>query len=127
MSQSKVTNIDRKRMRPGMRHLAQRIVLKVSSPINSGLWNSLPLDDPNRITSRELIGTIGAETKLWKLSDEDASDQIIHLTLLTMQAIHTEQFNDRDLLATCMEAQSAAEKVKSAIAQKLEVYAKTAN
>lgn len=96
-----------------MRSLAQSLVNRMGNPINIEFWNSLPGSNPDRITMTEIHGALGGQDALWKESDRDVCERIIHASILALHAVHSDQYLDRTILQLCMETQEAAERVRS--------------
>jgi hypothetical protein len=108
---------DTNRARLGMRSLALKVIMRMGNAKNISYWKSLPSSDPKRITLTEIMGALGGQDVLWKDHDKDACERIIHMNLIALFAVHSGQYNDKDILKLCMQSQAAAEKVKSRLQQ----------
>jgi hypothetical protein len=108
---SNIITMDTARMRPGMRSQAHNMIVEISAPENLSLWNPLPSSDPKRITSTEILGSLGSIALLWKDSDLDVAARIEHTSLALLFAIHSGQYRDPAMVEKAMNCQAAAAKV----------------
>jgi hypothetical protein len=116
-SPSNVVKLDTKRMRQGMRGLAHEIVLEISSPLNADLWKPPATTQSQRVTAAEIKGALGPIADLWTASDLDAATRIVHMTLLLLYAVSSDQYSDRGMIERALMCQASAEAVKARIAE----------
>lgn len=108
---AKILKLDTNRIRPGIRSKAQRLYVELANPLNSNLWKSLPTASPERISAKEILGTLGNISELWQHSDANVANRVIHMSLLTLHAIHTGQYQNKEIIGFVMDMQSAAQSV----------------
>lgn len=108
---------DTNRARLGMRSLALKVIIRMSNDKNKSYWKSLPSSNHKSITLTKIMGVLGDQEALWKDHDKDACERIIRMNLIALFAVHSGQYNDKDILKLCMQCQAAAEKVKSRLQQ----------